>query len=84
MTPHERVAASHLMTARELVDFTRSEEAVADDNWMALSLALASKLEMNLNEQRYRRAIGWDSNSPFSHREADADLQAAVRDWQVP
>lgn len=75
MTGTERVAASHLMTARELVDFTRSQEAVADDNWIALALSLASKLEMSLNEQRYRRLTDHDPESA---------LQAAVRDWQVP
>lgn len=83
MSGPERIAACHLMTARELVDFTRSEEAVADDNWMALSLALASKLEMSLNEQRY----GQNSHGRIARNldvMADADLQAAVRDWQVP
>lgn len=91
MTAHERISASHEMTARELVDFTRSSEAVFEGNWMALALGLASKLEMSLNEAQHGRSrthsfrsYSYPAIDSLVNADADADLQEAIREFQVP
>ena len=77
MSGNELISVCAEMTPRQLIGFARSDEAVRENQWMALALSLASKLEAELAHHAYRDRMSIQDNH-------DAVLAASAADYEVP